>query len=143
MTGETMSSRNPVGRAGFLNNLLAFINALIEFLESRFALLARESKAAFARWLGVFACLIAALMFLMISYAFIIVSVIAGIARLVQVSWIWVALAAALLHFAFVLIFLLIARGLASKAPFRELAAELKKDREWIRNLDDTTRPTS
>jgi uncharacterized membrane protein YqjE len=143
MTGETTPSRNPAGRAGFLNNFLAFINALIEFIESRSALLARESKATFGRWLGVLACLIGALMFLVISYVFIIVSVIAGIARLVQVSWIWVALAAALLHFAFVFIFLLIARGLASKAPFRELAAELKKDREWIRNLDETSRPTS
>ena len=138
-----MPSRNPAGRAGFLSNLLAFLNAVIGFMESRFALLARESKAAFGRWMGVFACLVAALMFLMISYVFIIVSVIAGIARLAQVSWIWVALAAALLHFLFVFIFLLIARSLASKAPFRELMAELKKDREWIRNLDETSRPTS
>ena len=83
-------------------------------------------------------------MFLVISYAFLVVSVIAGIARLAQVSWIWVTLAAAaLFHFGFVFIFLLIARSLASKAPFRELMAELKKDREWIRNLDETSRPTS
>ena len=53
MTGETMPARNPAGRAGFLGNLLAFINAVVGFVESRFALLARESKAAFTRWLGV------------------------------------------------------------------------------------------
>jgi uncharacterized membrane protein YqjE len=37
----------------------------------------------------------------------------------------------------------LVARTKARKAPFRETAAELKKDREWLKNLDETTRLTS
>ncbi len=138
-----MPSRNPVARTGFLSNLLAFTNAFIGFVESRLALFAKESKAAVAQWLGVLACMVGALVFLVISYVFIIVSVIAGIARLVQVSWIWVVLVAALLHFALVFVFLVIARSLASKAPFRELMSELKKDREWIKNLEETSRPTT
>ena len=42
---ETTRSRNPAGHAGLLENLLALLNALAEFFESRFALLAEESKA--------------------------------------------------------------------------------------------------
>src|SRR5213082_1125670 len=108
MTGETMPSRN-AGRAGFLGSLLAFANALAGFIESRLALFTRESKTALWQLLGAIACMVGAL-------------------RL-QVPWLWVALVAAFVHFALVLIFLLIGRGIVSKAPFPELREELKKDR--------------
>ena len=39
------------------------------------------------------------------------------------------------------LICLLIARAIIRKPAFQETAAELKKDREWLRNLDETTIP--
>jgi uncharacterized membrane protein YqjE len=141
MTGETMRSRNPAGRAGFLNSLLAFISALAGFIESRLALFTKESKAAAGQMLAVVACLVAALMFFASGYVFLIVSAIVAIARLAQVPWVWIALATAGVHFVFVFIFLLVARNLMAKPPFRELAAELKKDREWLRNLDQTSRP--
>ena len=46
MISESFRSRNPAGHAGLLQNLFALVNALAEFFESRFALLAEESKAA-------------------------------------------------------------------------------------------------
>ena len=136
-----MRSRNAAGHAGFLNNLLALFNALAGFLESRLALFAKESRAAVAQMLAVVACFVAALMFFAFGYVFLIASAIAAIAHATQVSWLWVALAAAGAHFALVLIFLLVARSMMTKPPFRELATELKKDREWLRNLDETSRP--
>ena len=141
MTGETMRSRNAAGHTGFVNNLLAFIGAIVSFAEGRFALFARESKTAFGQIVGLLACVVGALMFLAMGYVFLIVSAIVGIAHLAQVSWIWVALAGALLHFVLVLAFLLGARSLIRKPMFREFASELKKDREWIKNLDRATRP--
>lgn len=143
MTGETMRSRNPAGRAGFFNNLLAFANALAAFFESRLALFANESKAAVRQLLGVLACLVAALLFFAVGYGFLIVGAIAGIAKLLQVPWLWVALAAAGVHFVLVLIFLLGARSIMRRPPFRELTAELKKDREWLKNLDETDQSTN
>ena len=143
MTGETMRSRNPAGRAGLLGSLLAFINALAGFIESRLDLFAKESKTALGQLLGVIGCIVGAVLFLMLGYAFLIVGAVAGIARLLHVPWLWVALAVGLIHFVLVLIFLLGARGIMSKAPFPELRAELKKDREWLRNLDETSRPNS
>jgi uncharacterized membrane protein YqjE len=141
MTGETMRSRNPAGRSGFLNNLLAFVNTLAAFIESRLSLFAKESKAAFGQLLGLLAWLVGALLFFALGYGFLIVGVIAGIAHLLEVPWLWVALGAAGVHFVLVLIFLLGARGIMKRAPFRELGAELKKDREWLKNLDETTTP--
>ena len=143
MTGETMRSRAPAGRTGFLGSLLAFVNALAGFFESRLALFTKESKSAAGQLLGAIACIVGALLFLVMGYAFLIVGAVAGIARLLHVNWFWVALVAALVHFSLVLIFVLSARGFVRKAPFTELRAELKKDREWLRNLDEASRPNS
>jgi uncharacterized membrane protein YqjE len=143
MTGETLRSRAPAGRDGFVGSVVAFVNALAGFAESRLALFTRESKSAVGQLLGAIACVLGALLFLVMGYAFLIVGAVAGIARLLHVHWFWVALVAALIHFTLVLVFVLTARGFVSKVPFIGLRAELKKDREWLRNLDETSRPNS
>jgi uncharacterized membrane protein YqjE len=143
MAGETMRSRNPAGHAGLLNNLLAFFSDLAGFVESRVALFAKESKILLVQMLVLAACLLAALMFLAFGYVFLIVGAVVALARVAQISWVWVALIAAGLHFLLAIICLLIARSRMIKSPYRELGAELKKDREWLRNLDQTKRPTN
>ena len=141
MAAEAMRSRNPAGHAGLFNTLLALINSLIEFIASRSALFAKESKAALAQLLAVIALVVAALIFFTLGYLFLVGSAVVAIARLAQVSWIWVALAAAGLHFILSIVCLVIARSRVTRAPYRELSSELKKDREWLKNLDQTSRP--
>ena len=143
MTGETLRSRAPAGRDGFVGSVVAFVNGLAGFIESRLALFTKESKSAIGQLLGAIACVVGALLFLVMGYAFLIVGAVAGIARLLHVHWFWVALVAALVHFSLVLAFALGARAFICKAPFTELRAELKKDREWLRNLDEASRPNS
>lgn len=142
MAAEAMRSRNPAGHAGLFHSILALINSLTEFIASRSALFAKESKAALGQVLVVVACLVAALMFFALGYLFLVGSAVVAIARLAHVSWIWVALAAAGLHFILALICLIIARTRVTQAPYRELTSELKKDREWLKNLDQTSRRT-
>jgi uncharacterized membrane protein YqjE len=141
MADEATRSRNPAGHAGLLDNLLALASALVGFFESRFALFSKESKAAVVQMLGLAACLIAAVMLVAIGYVFLIVSAVAGLARLAQVSWLWVALTAAGTHFLIALVLLLVARSRMRKPLFRATASELKKDREWLKNLEMTSRP--
>jgi uncharacterized membrane protein YqjE len=141
MADEATRSRNPAGHAGLLDNLLALASALVGFFESRFALFSKESKAAVVQMLGLAACLIAAVMLVAIGYVFLIVSAVAGLARLAQVSWLWVAVTAAGMHFLIALVLLLVARSRMTKPLFRATASELKKDREWLKNLEPTTRP--
>jgi uncharacterized membrane protein YqjE len=143
MARETVRSRNPAGHAGLLNNLLALLNALAGFIESRLALFTKESKLALVQALVLVACLIGAFMLFAFGYVFLVAAAIVGIAHLAQVSWVWIAVAAAGVHFVFALICLLIARSQAKEPPFREISAELKKDREWLKNLDQTSRPTN
>ena len=134
MISETARSRNPAGHAGLLENLFAFASALTEFFESRFALVAQESKAALV---------ILALILFAFGYGFLIASVVAGLAHVAGISWLWIALAAAGLHFVIALALLLVARSRMIKPLFRSTASELKKDREWLKNLDTTNQSTS
>ncbi len=141
MAEEATRSRNPAGHAGLLDNLLALASALAGFFESRFALFSKESKAAVVQMLGLAACLLAAVMLVAIGYVFLIASAVAGLAHLAQVSWLWVALVAAGMHFLIALVLLLAARSRMTKPLFRATASELKKDREWLKNLETTSRP--
>ena len=143
MISELTRSRNPAGHAGLLPNLLALASALAEFFESRFVLLAQESKAALVQLLVLAACLILALFLCVLGYVFLICSAIVGFANLAQISWLWTALVAAGVHFLIALALLLVARSRITKPVFRASLAELKKDREWLKNLDTTNRPTS
>jgi uncharacterized membrane protein YqjE len=140
MAAEAMRSRNPAGHAGLFNTALALINSLTEFIASRSALFARESKAALVQLLIVLACVVAAVIFFTLGYLFLLGSAVVAIARLAEVHWIWVAVSAAGLHFIFAIILLLVAATRARRAPYRELTGELKKDREWLKNLDQTSR---
>ena len=95
-------------------------------------------KAALVQILVLVACLVAALMFFAFGYVFLIASAIAAIARARKFpgsGWRWVAA----LHFVLSFFLLVDRRSLMTKPPFRELA-ELKKDREWLKNLDKKSR---
>ena len=143
MISESSPSRNPAGHAGLLQNLLALASALAEFFESRFALLAEESKAAALQVLILAGCLIFALLLCAVGYVFLIIGAVAGIAHLAGISWPWIALATAALHFIIALVLVLVARSRITKPFFRATLIELKKDREWLRNLQTTNQSTN
>ena len=143
MISESSRSRNPAGHVGLLQNLFALVNALAEFFESRFALVAEESKTAAVQLLILVGCLIFALLLCALGYVFLITGAVVGLAHLLGISWPWIALAAAGLHFIVALVLLLIARSRITKPFFRVTLAELKKDREWLRNLQTTNQSTN
>ena len=143
MISESPRSRNPAGHAGLLENLLALLTALAEFFESRFALVAKESKAVAVQVLILAGCLIFALLLCAVGYVFFITGVVVGLAHLAGISWPWIALAAAAVHFIIALALLVVARSRITKPLFRNTRAELKKDREWLKDLDATNQSTS
>ena len=131
-----MRFRNPAGYPGLRANLAALVGSAARFLESRLSLASREAKSAALRLATLVACLVGALALLLMGYVFLIVFAVVGIAHLLGVSWIWVALVFALLHFAGALLCLVIARGQLKNPVFRDTAAVLKEDTEWLKNLD-------
>src|SRR5205809_2714060 len=136
MMSESTRSRNPAGHAGCVENLLALLNALAEFFERRFALLAEESKGAAVQLLILVGCVIFALLLCALGYVFLITGAVVGLAHLIGISWPWVALIAAVVHFIVALVFLLVARSLIIKLLFRATLSELKKVRVWLKTLD-------
>ncbi|HJT81589.1 MAG TPA: phage holin family protein [Chthoniobacterales bacterium] len=143
MAFQDLRSRNPAGHGGLIGSLLALVTDFASLAESRLALLVRESKTALVQIIVLAACLLAALLFVSLGYIFLVVSIVFGVAQMVQTSWIWIALIAAGVHFLLALIAVMVARMKMSRAPFPELAGELKKDREWLKNLDVNSRPTN
>ncbi len=131
-----MRFRNPAGHAGLLNNLLALANSLTEFFSARVTLFARESKSALVHFAVLLACLIGALVLCLFGYVFLVASVVAGIAHALGTSWVWVALGAAVVHFLLALVCLMIAGARVRQPVFSETAAELKRDREWLKSQD-------
>jgi uncharacterized membrane protein YqjE len=138
MAGETMRFRNPAGHRGLLGNVFGALNALIAFFESRFELFAQESKSALVNIIVLVGCVAGAALLCAIGFLFLLVGAIAGLAHALHVSWIWVAVVVALLLFVLALLCAIVARSRMKKPMFRATAAELKKDSEWLRNLEKT-----
>jgi len=102
-------------------------------------LVAQESKSAAVQILILIGCVVFAAALCVMGYVFLIVSAIAGLAHLAGTSWPWIALIVGLVHFIIALVLLLIARSRITKPLFRDTVDELKKDREWLRNLNQST----
>ncbi len=84
-------------------------------------------------------CVIAALALCLMGYVFLIVSAVVGIAHLLGTSWPVVALVVALIHFIVAGVLLLVARSRITKPMFQDTRDELKKDREWLKTLNQST----
>jgi len=139
MSSGSFPSRNPAGHSGLLDNALALISAVVAFFEGRFVLLAQESKSAAVQLLILVGCVIAALALCLMGYVFLIVSAVVGLAHLLGTSWPVVALVVALLHFIIAGVLLVVARNRITKPMFRDSIDELKKDREWLKTLNQST----
>jgi uncharacterized membrane protein YqjE len=139
MSSGSYPSRNPAGHSGLLDNALGLISAVVAFFEGRFILLAQESKTAAVQLLILVGCVIAALALCLMGYVFLIVSAVVGLAHLLGTSWPVVALVVALLHFIIAAVLLVVARSRITKPMFRDSIDELKKDREWLKTLNQST----
>jgi uncharacterized membrane protein YqjE len=135
-----MLFRNPAGHVGLRQNIASFIASLTQFTQSRLQLAVRDSKAAAGHLVAMVVCGIAAALLVLFGYIFLLIFAIVGLAHLIGISWIWMALILALLHFAGALFCLVIARANAKHPMFRDTASVLKEDTEWLKNLDQTKR---
>ncbi len=141
MAEASMRFRNPAGHAGMRQNLTSLLASFSEFLQSRFKLATRESKAAARHLVTIAVCIVIALVLSLLGFVFLMVFAIVGIAHLLGIWWLWVALGAALLLFAIALFCLIVARGQLKHPMFRDTASVLKEDTEWLKNLNQTKRP--
>jgi uncharacterized membrane protein YqjE len=143
MAGEPMRFRNPAGHAGLLNNLISLLSSVVSFFEARASLFAQEGKSALVHIIVLVGCALAALVLVAFGYVFLLVSVIVAIAHAIGKSWVWIAFAAALLHFVLAFVCVVIAASRVKQKMFESTTAELKRDREWLKELDKRSRYTN
>jgi hypothetical protein len=136
MAGRPMPFRNPAGYRGLRQNLAALIASGTQFFQTRFQLALQESKGAVKHLALLAGCLIAAAIGLACGYVFLMVFVVVSLAHLFAISWIWISLALALLHFGGALFSLVLARAQLKHPFFRETTSVIKEDTEWLKNLD-------
>jgi len=121
--------RNPAGHAGLIDNAIGLVSAFFDYIETRAALLAVESKAMLLQL---------ALIAVVFGYIFILGSLIVGIAHLTGISWTWIALGAGLVHIALAVVCVLLAKAKLTGRLYPETRAELKKDQQWLKSLAKT-----
>jgi uncharacterized membrane protein YqjE len=136
-----MRPRPRAGQAGLVHNLWRLVDSVVGFVIVRAELLGRESKAAARHLLIAVVALVAALLFVTLGYFFLLVSAVVAIAHLAGVSWIWVALAGALLHFILAIICVLVAKARLTPPPLAGFFSELARDREFLQKLEETSDP--
>ena len=138
-----MRFRNPAGHAGLVNNLVSLANTLAAFFEARISLFVRESKTALVHLLLLAGAVVAALVLVASGYVFLIVSAIFAIAHALGVSWTWIALGAALLHFALAAGCGFFAKTQLTKPMFHASMDEMKRDRAWLKSVDQRNQSTT
>ncbi len=136
-----MAFRNPAGYGGLRQNTAAFIASLTQFLQTRLQLAAQESKEALRHVVTMVVALVATAVLSLFGYVFLVAFVIAGVSRLIGISWIWTALIVALLHFGGAIFCLILVRAQVKHPMFRETTSVLKEDTEWLKNLDQKKAP--
>ena len=72
-----------------------------------------------------------------------VASAIAGLASVLHVSWVKITLLAAGLHLLIAFALVMYARSKMHRSMFEMTGAELKKDRQWLKNLDKENRSTN
>lgn len=116
---------------------MAWLAAALKYFKARSELAKIEAKEAGIVYGIAAGMAIAALMFILLGYVFLIVAVVFAVAALFHDghAWIWVMGAAALLHFLGALILLLLARKRLKTDTFPATLEEFKKDQTCLTNL--------
>jgi uncharacterized membrane protein YqjE len=120
-----MEDRRAAAAPGFFAHLIDFLGAGSAYFRARLQLAGMEAKEA---------AVLASLVVVIFGYLFLCFSLVFGVAALIggAYTWIWVTFAFAVLHFAAVLVLLLIARSRLSEPMFAATLEEFRKDQEWL-----------
>jgi uncharacterized membrane protein YqjE len=129
------------GDEGFINNLRVLAASVVAYLAARLQLAGIESKEAAVHGLKIVALLAAGVFGFVFGYIFFCIAVVFLASYFLAINWMWILLAAGLLHFAGAAVALLIARAKFSRPLFEATIAEFKKDQTWLNTPKATTKP--
>jgi len=127
-----MPSKNAARPKGLLTEFLSLTGSVGRHIQALLDLAGEESKEALALYLRLAIMLGAALVFLVFGYVLSLLFVVFVIEALFQISWVWITLALALLHFVVAYICANHVRKHFRSPIFEITRRELKKDFETL-----------
>lgn len=118
----------PEATRGIVAELLGFASSLGRHIQALLALAGHESKEAAFHYLRVIAAAVVALVFVLLGYLFLLLFVAFLLAAALKISWIWIALGFAVLHFLVTAGCLFYVKARIQSPMFTATASEFKKD---------------
>jgi len=121
--------------AGIFGHFSALLAAKLGYLRARLKLAGIEGKEAAVHGGIILGLAIGALVLVIFGYFLLVIGLVFLVALAFGggTAWIWVLLAAAVLHFLGAVIFLLIAKARLGIPVFPLTLDEFKKDQEWLK----------
>lgn len=141
MAVPTTSGEQTPDKEGWIDYLRALAASVAAYLAARLQLAGMESREAAGHYLKILVLLAAAFLGIVFGYAFLCLSGVFILHRLLKIDWIWILLGVALLHLAAAAAALLVAKMKLPKPVFTATIAEFKKDQTWLNTPGTTTKP--
>jgi uncharacterized membrane protein YqjE len=125
------------GKAGTVNHFLGLVSETLRYLKARTALAAEEAKLAGVQYGLAAGMVVGALVIAVLGYLFLVITAVfaIGFAFDSEHAWVTVLGLAALLHLGGAAVLVLLAKKRVGDTSFSETAAEIEKDRVWLRQL--------
>jgi uncharacterized membrane protein YqjE len=120
------------GDPGLIDHLRSLAASLSSYLQGRLSLAGIEGKEAFVHFLKLLAWVILGGVALVFGYFFLCLVIVFALAQFSGISWIWITLGMALLHFAATAFCLWTARKRLAVPVFTYTMTEFRKDKEWL-----------
>lgn len=120
--------------AGFFAHALDLLGATLAYFQTRFALASLEGREAAGHYLKTLGLLLGGVVIIVFGYFFFCFAGVFAIATAFGGgnAWIWVTLAAAVLHLLIGVVLLLKVRSLVHRPVFAATLEEFKKDQAWL-----------
>lgn len=120
---------------GLPGEFLSLAGSVGRHIQALAALAGAEAREAAGMYLLAVGLLVAGLVLAILGYVLLVVFIAFLAALVFGVSWLWISLVLAVLHFIGAAICLLIAKNRAATKQFPAISAELQKDFETLQNF--------
>jgi uncharacterized membrane protein YqjE len=120
--------------AGFFAHALELLGAALRYFQARFALASLEGREAAGHYFKALGLLLGGIVVIVFGYFFLCLGGVFAIATAFGGgnAWIWVTLAAAVIHFLIGGGLVIKVRSLISRPVFAATLEEFKKDQAWL-----------
>lgn len=133
--------RPEVEQEGFFTESIRFFGSFSRHFQALFALAGMETKEAVGLYVRLIVMLLAALLFVLLGYILLLLTVAFLIAMFTPIAWVWIALGFAVFHFLVAFLCATHVKKHFATPVFQTTSAEIRKDLALLGRNDATAQP--